>query len=228
MNPTGEATDGETERDIAFDGATGRLRGRLRRPIGDGWGALVLSHGRHEDMGSPLLTALSRRASDLGLWSLRFNFAFVDAGAAPSAEHEDEIADLREAIVYARAACGVEAVYVAGRGLGAWASVAAVTDELAAGAILLGLSYSGQPERRMALERLEEFEIPTLVLVGFESERVDLPLLEQLVNALTSMNLEVIAHADHRLQDAAGRVMTEAVFPPVEAWLRLQKKDRVA
>jgi len=216
----------EAERDVTFDGATARLHGRLRSPTGTAWGALVLCHGRHEDLTSPLLTALAHRASDYGLWSLRFNFAFRDAGEEPSAGHADEIADLREAIAYVRTTCGVGAVYVAGRGLGAWASVAAATDELAAGAILLGLSYEGQAERRVALERLEEFEIPTLVLVGFESDRVDLPMLEQLVNTLTSVNLEVLAHADHRLQDASGRVMIEAVLFPVEAWLHLRREQR--
>src|SRR2546429_157566 len=96
------------------------------------------------------------------------------------------------------------------------------------GAVLLGLSYTGQPERRMALERLEEFEVPTLVLVGFESDRTDLPLLRDLVASMTSVNLEIIAGADHRLQDAAGRTMTEAVLMKVDAWLHLRKAERGA
>ena len=220
--------NGEVERDVSFDGATARLRGRLRRPMGTAWGSLVLSHGRSEDMGSALLTALAQRAADLGLWSLRFNFAFADAGSEPSGGHADEIADLREAMGYARATAGLDTVFVAGRGLGAWAAVAAATDELCAGAILLGLSYTGQPERRMALERLEEFEVPTLVLVGFESDRTDLPLLRDLVTSMTSVNLEIIGGADHRLKDAAGRTMTEAVLMPIEAWLHLRKKERGA
>ena len=196
--------------------------------MGDAWGALVMSHGRSEDMGTPLLAALGQRAADLGLSALRFNFAFADAGSEPSGGHVDEIADLREAMGYARTTSGLDTVFVAGRGLGAWAAVAAATDELCAGAILLGLSYTGQPERRVALERLEEFEVPTLVLVGFESDRTDLPLLRDLVASMTSVNLEIIAGADHRLKDAAGRTMTEAVLMPVEAWLHLRKKERDA
>ena len=217
----------EAEADVAFDGATARLRGRVRKAMaGEPWGALVLCHGRHEDMNGPLLSALAQRACDEGLWTLRFNFAFHDAATEPSAGHADEIADLREAITYARAASGAEAIYVAGRGLGAWATVAAATDEMVAGAMLLGLSYQGQPGRTMALERLAEFEIPTLVLVGFESDRTDLPLLRELVGAMPHVNLEVIAGADHRLQDAAGRAMTEAVISKCEAWLRLRKEKR--
>ena len=218
----------DVERDVRFDGATARLRGRLRPPIGSAWGSLVMSHGRSEDMGSPLLAALAQSASDQGLWALRFNFAFADAGSEPSGGHADEIADLREAMGYARTTAGLDTVFVAGRGLGAWAAVAAATDELCAGAILLGLSYTGQPERRMALERLEEFEVPTLVLVGFESDRTDLPLLRGLVASMTSVNLEIIAGADHRLQDAAGRTMTEAVLMKVDAWLHLRKAERGA
>jgi hypothetical protein len=214
------------DQDVTFEGVTGPLRGRLRSPTGTGWGALVLAHGRHETMDGRLITTLATRAADLGLWTLRFNFAFVESGSEPSGGHEDEIADLREAIGFARRACGVAAVYVAGRGLGAWAAVAAASDELAAGAILMGLSYTGQPERRMALQRLEDFEIPTIVVVGFESDRVDLPLLRELIDTMTSVNLEVVAGADHRLEDAAGRAMTEAALMPTEAWLRLRKAER--
>ncbi len=212
---------------VTFDGATARLRGRVRPPpSGAPWGAFVLCHGRHENMDGPFLTALARRTSEEGLWTLRFNFAFHEAATEPSAGHADEIADLREAILYARRESGVDPVYVAGRGLGAWATVAAATDEVASGAILLGLSYQGQPERRMALERLAEYEIPTLILVGFESERTDLPALRELVGTMPGVNLEILAGADHRLQDAAGRPMTQAVVMKCEAWLRLRREER--
>ena len=218
------AAEGET--DVTFDGATARLRGRIRRPSGTAWGALVICHGRHEDMDSPLMLGIARLGSSLGLWTLRFNFAFRDALAEPSAGHADEIADLREAVVYARRQSGTATIYVAGRGLGSWATVAAATDEMAAGAILLGLSYEGQPERRMALERLKEFKIPSLVLVGFESERVNLPVLRELAATMPHVNVEILAGADHRLEDTKGRPMTEAVVPKCEAWLRLRKEER--
>lgn len=210
---------------VTFDGATARLRGRVRPPPSGGpWGSLVLCHGRHEDMDGPLLAALARCASEEGLWTLRFNFAFRDAGTEPSAGHADEIADLREAMTYARAASGTDSVYVAGRGLGAWATVAAATDEIAAGAILLGLSYQRQRERRIALERLEEFEIPTLVLVGSASERVDLQALQELLASMHHVNLEVIEGGDHRLQDKKGRLLKETVLMKCEAWLRIRLK----
>src|SRR5436309_11274000 len=156
----------EVERDVRFDGATARLRGRLRPPIGRAWGSLVMSHGRSEDMGSLLLSALAQSASDQGLWPLSFNFAFADAGSEPSGGHADEIADLREAMGYARTTAGLDTVFVAGRGLGAWVAVAAATDELCAGAVLLGLSYSGQYDRLMVLERLDEVDDRMLVRVG--------------------------------------------------------------
>ena len=213
----------DQETDIHFEGATAPLRGRVHEPAhAPTRAAFVIGHGRHEDMDGPLLVALARRAAELGLWTLRFNFAFSDAGTEPSAGHADEIADLREAIGFARRTSGTDVVYVAGRGLGAWASVAAATDEITAGAILLGLSYVGQAERKMALERLGEFEIPTLILVGFESERADLPALEHLVASLPHINLEVLAGADHRLQDASGLPMVETVMMKCEAWLRIR------
>ena len=113
------------ETDVRFDGVTDTLNGRARDATGPSWGALVLCHGRHEGMDTPLVAALARLASEEGLWTLRFDFAFVGSGAEPSAGHADEIADLREAIAYARATGGTDAVLVAGRGLGAWAAVGA-------------------------------------------------------------------------------------------------------
>ncbi len=209
---------------VRFDAATAVLRGQVRpAAAGDAWAALVLCHGHHEDMDAALLIALAGRASEEGLWTLRFNFAFRDAGTEPSGGHADEISDLREAIGYARKTSGMESVFVAGRGIGAWATVAAVTDETTAGAILLGLSYSGQEERRMALERLDEYEIPTLILVGFESDQTDLPALRELAAALPHLDLEIIAGADHRLEDAGGKPMTAAVLEKCEAWLRVRK-----
>src|SRR5206468_668178 len=73
--PSSDAADrarmnDEVERDVRFDGATARLRGRLHPPIGRAWGSLVMSHGRSEDMGSLLLSALAQSASDQGLWGL--------------------------------------------------------------------------------------------------------------------------------------------------------------
>src|SRR5206468_8288963 len=87
--------------------------------------------------------SLGARAERLGPGTVGpgFNFAFADAGSEPSGGHADEIADLREAMGYARTTAGLDTVFVAGRGLGAWAAVAAATDELCAGAVLLGLSY---------------------------------------------------------------------------------------
>ena len=83
---------------VRFDAATAVLRGQVRpAAAGDAWAALVLCHGHHEDMDAALLTALAGRASEEGLWTLRFNFAFRDAGTEPSGGHADEISDLREA-----------------------------------------------------------------------------------------------------------------------------------
>ena len=215
MDPRDEA--------VTFDGFTGPLLGLLRRPDeGAPKGILVLAHGRNADRNEPLLVALAGRSAVAGFVSLRFNFAFQEANAEPSAGHEDEIADLRAAIAYGRQTAGGAVVTVVGRGLGAWATVACVTDEDAENAILLGLAYTGQPERRMALERLAEFEIPTLIFIGSASDRVDVPGLKALVDPMPFIQLEIIEGADHRLKDPAGRTMTEHVIPKCEAWLRAQ------
>src|SRR5438034_11139916 len=68
--------------------------------------------------------SLGARAERLGPGTVGpgFNFAFADAGSEPSGGHADEIADLREAMGYARTTAGLDTVFVAGRGLGAWAA----------------------------------------------------------------------------------------------------------
>lgn len=171
-------------------------------------------------MDEPLVAGLARRAADLGWWTFRFNFAFADAKGEPSADTSDEIADLREAIAFARRESGAETVTIAGRGLGAWAVVAAATDEDAEDAILLGISYAGQEERRVALERLGEFDVPALIVVGSRSDRVDLPALRAIVDPLPFVQLDVIEGADHRLKDASGRPMLDEALARCEAWLK--------
>ncbi|OGS60563.1 MAG: hypothetical protein A3K59_00055 [Euryarchaeota archaeon RBG_19FT_COMBO_69_17] len=209
------------DRTVSFEGFSAPLRGKVRSPAsGAVSGALVLAHGRNGDMDEPLVEGLSRRTADLGWWTLRFNFAFADAKGEPSADTSDEIADLREAIAFARRESGAETVTIVGRGLGAWAVVAAATDEDAEDAILLGISYAGQEERRVALERLGEFDVPALIVVGSRSDRVDLPALKAIVDPLPFVQLDVIERADHRLRDGAGRPMLDEVLTRCEAWLK--------
>ncbi len=206
---------------VTFQGATATLHGFVRRPPAGGTPtkAFVIAHGRHQDMDEPMLVALAARATELGLWVLRFNFSFRELMAEPSAGHADEIEDLRAAVDFARETSGLTHVFVAGKGMGAWASVGAATDGDVAGAILLGLSYQGQPERAMALQRLEEFEIPTLIFVGSASERVDITALRAVVDPMPFVELEVVEGANHRLEDASGTPLTEEVLPRCEKWL---------
>lgn len=215
-----EAKSRVAESSVAFDGATGPLHGRLLALAGPLQAALVVAHGRTGDMDEPLVAGLARRGAEIGLWTMRFNFAFRELGAEPSAGFEDEIGDLREAIAFARRTSGVDRIIVAGRGLGAWPTVAAVTDEDAEDAILLGPSFMGQSERTMALRRLGEFEIATLVVVGASSDRADVPALQELLRGMRTVRLEVIPGADHRLRDSHGGPMLDAVLPRCEAWLR--------
>jgi predicted alpha/beta-hydrolase family hydrolase len=205
---------------VAFDGATRKLRGKVLAPAGRPRGALVAAHGRHTDMDEPLVAALARLATDLGLWSLRFNFAYRESDAEPSAGHEDEIADLRQAIAYARRASKQDHVVVAGRGLGAWAAIAAATDDDPEDLILLGLSYAAQPERTMALQRLGEFEIDALIFVGSKSERLDLAALHEVVRKIPSVQLVIVDGGNHALEDGRHAPMTDVIATRCERWLR--------
>ncbi|MGQ0797435.1 MAG: alpha/beta family hydrolase [Methanobacteriota archaeon] len=205
---------------ITFEGATSRLRGKVLVPDGESKGALVAAHGRHGDMDEPLVAAVARLGADLGLWSLRFNFAYQDAGAEASAGHEEEIADLREAIAYARRTSKQDHVVVAGRGLGAWAAIAAATDDDPEDLILLGLSYTAQAERKMVLQRLGEFEIDALIFVGSKSDRLDLAALHEVVRKIPTVQFVIVDGANHPLQDERHEPMTDVVLTRCERWLR--------
>ena len=209
------------EESVTFQGFSATIHGTVTRPPeGAPARALVLAHGRNGGGDEPMIETLAKRAAVIGLWTLRFDFGFVETGAEPSAGHEDEIADLREAVAFARRTTGLDKVTIAGRGLGAWAAVACATDEDTEDLILLGLSYTGQEERRMALERLAEFEVPTLIIVGSASDRLDLPALRELVARMPFIELEVLEGADHRLRDSEEHPMVAAVLARCETWLR--------
>ena len=196
------AKSGPAETLVTIEGPARTLHGKVLAPAGPTKAALVAAHGRNGDMDEPLLAGLAGLAAELGLCTLRFTFAYQEAGAEPSAGHEDEIEDLRAAIDFARATSGHPRVIVAGRGLGAWAAVAAATDESAEEVILLGLSFTGQPERKVALERL------------------DLPALHEVVRDMRTVQFVIVEGANHRLQDARHEAMTDVVFARCERWLR--------
>jgi len=218
------AKAGPAETLVTIEGPARSLQGKVLAPAGLTKAALVAAHGRNGDMDEPLVAGLAGLAAELGLWTLRFTFAYQEAGAEPSAGHEEEIEDLRAAIDFARATSGHPRVIVAGRGLGAWAAVAAATDESAEEVILLGLSFTGQPERKVALERLAEFEIDALLVVGSKSERLDLPALHDVVREMRNVQFVIVDAANHRLQDERHEAMTDVVFARCERWLR----DRLA
>ena len=205
---------------VTVPGASGGLQGKVLAPEGPTKAALVVTHGRQGHMDEPLVAGLAWIGAALGLWTLRFTFAYQAAGREPSAGHEEEIADLRAAIDHARRTSGHDRVILAGRGLGAWAAIAAATDESAEDVVLMGLSYTGQPERRTALRRLGEFEIAALIVVGSRSDRLDLPALREALAGMPSVWLEVVEGANHRLQDERLESMTEAALGPSKEWLR--------
>ena len=72
----------------------------------------------------------------------------------------------------------------------------------------------------MALERLGEFDVPALVIVGSESDRLDLPALRGILARMPFVELEVLDGADHRLKNGKGDPMVAPVLARCEAWLR--------
>jgi len=212
-------TSVSTERRPASEAACALRWERLGRPRPE--------HGRSEDMGSPLLAALARHASDMGLWSLRFNFAFADAARSPPAatwtrsriSASDGLrADDGGTRYRLRRGTRPRRMGLGGRGRrtssvperSSWAS--ATRDNRNGG----WRSSASRNSRSRPWSWSASSRTGRTCLAARPARADD--------------EREPRDHrgADHRLKAAAGRIMSEAVLMKVEAWLHLRKAERGA
>ena len=221
--------------EICFPAADGQatIEGILHQPAETGplTPALIVAHGRYNDMSLPLLRDLCARAAEAGVRALRFNFRYVTLQAAPSPKGSAEVADLDGALDYLRREFQTSPahIYLAGKSLGAIvASHVAARHPGMGGLIVLGYPLHGPGDSKARnVAHLARLGCPALFVIGDRDPFCRLDLLQPVLDTIpTSLTLEVIEGGDHSYRppgapenDAA--YLTRAV-DVVIPWLKAQ------
>ena len=209
--------------DVEFPTASGagNVRGIEHAPaLGEPRGALVIAHGRSNDMKNPFVRRTAEAASGAGLLALRFNFRYVDAKHSASRDLSAEEDDLRGGVRFARNAVPAAPIFVAGKSMGARVCARASADAEVAGMISLGypLHPMFHPEVRNPPE-WPKIVKPALFVQGDHDPFCGLARLREELPRLTKPHeLVVITNAGHSFEPKGGKRET---FPEVrEAFLR--------
>lgn len=207
------------ERESQFPSASGDavLRGVVHEPLeGPGRAALVIAHGRSNDMRNPFVTRLAVAAAEAGTWSLRFNFRYVDARTVASRDLSVEGADLLGAVRFVRGAMPSAPIFVAGKSMGARVCARVSSDPDVAGVIALG--YPLHPRNRPEVPDPPEWPFlvkPVLFVQGDHDPFCDLGRLEEERKRLAVPNeVVVIRDAGHSFESIGRKRDT---FPEVLA-----------
>lgn len=210
------------ETEVRFANARGgsELRGIAHEPVeGPPSGGLVVAHGRSNDMRNPLVRRIAGAAAEVGSWSLRFNFRYVDAKGSASRDLSVEEDDLLGAVRFARKAVIESPIFVAGKSMGARVCARASGDPDIFGVIALGypLHPRSKPEVRNPPEwpRLVK---PALFVQGDHDPFCNLDRLKKDLASLPALHeLVVIRNAGHSFEPIGAKRDT---FPEVWAAVR--------
>lgn len=207
----------------ALDG-TGRVRGVVHTAEGV-QAAVLLAHGRSNDMDNPLVRRLSLALSGAGAWTLHFNFRYVDENGSASKDLSREADDLLAAVRFARKQVPGHPLFLAGLSMGARVGARASADPDIAGLIALGypLHPPGRPEVRDPPE-WPKLVKPALFVQGDRDPFCDLERLhEELPRLAQPHELAVIRNAGHTFEPKGVKRDTfPEVFDAVLAWIRRQ------
>ncbi len=201
---------------------TGDVRGIVHGPLGSPSAGLVLAHGRSSHMQAPLIRKTSEAAADAGIWSLRFNFRYVDSKSEASRKFVDEVDDLLGGVRLARRECGSVPIFIAGASMGARVCALASADPDVAAMIALG--YPLHPRFRPEVRNPPEWPKivkPALFVQGDHDPFCDLARLqEELPRLLQRHKLVVIRNAGHSFEPRGEKRDTfPDVWAALERWL---------
>lgn len=187
--------------------------------------ALVIAHGRSNDMKNLLVRRVAEAVASQGIWALRFNFRYVDEKGQASKDLSREEDDLRGAMRFAREALPSQKIFVAGKSMGARVCARASADSDIAGVIALG--YPLHPRFRPEVLNPPEWPYlvkPALFVQGDRDPFCDLGRLRAEIPKLKeSAELLVIPGAGHSFEPIGAKRET---FPEVRdavlKWLTSQ------
>jgi uncharacterized protein len=161
---------------------------------------LILAHGAGTDMRSPFLTFLQEALATRGMLTVKFNFAYREAGRKAPDPPQRLMHTWRKVIERVRADAGPGALFLGGRSMGGRiASMVAAEGEPANGLVLLGypLQPAGRPEV-VRSEHLARITSPLLFVQGSHDRLCDLGLLRSILAKLSAPStVHVIEDGDH-------------------------------
>jgi uncharacterized protein len=174
------------EERLTIDTVKGPVSARYMRPPSPS-ATIVVAHGAGAGMDHPFLVGFSRACVEEGVTSLRFNFAYLEAGRR-SPDTEPVLRDAwRAAFAAASDLAGGGPVWASGKSLGGRIAsmCAADGDIVPAGLVFLGypLHPPGKPER-IRDEQLYRIEVPMLFLQGTSDPFATPELLREVVERL--------------------------------------------
>ncbi len=161
---------------------------------------LVLAHGAGAGFQHSSMVSIAEAFAKVGIVTLRFNFPFIERGAArvdakPMAMHA-----IREAVVLARHTSEVLPLFLGGHSFGGRMASHAVVE---LGLDVRGLvfcSFPLHPAKKPSVARaihLPGIAVPMLFLSGTRDALADRQLLQQTVQGLPRAELHWLETADH-------------------------------
>ncbi|GHG39386.1 alpha/beta hydrolase [Sinomonas cellulolyticus] len=178
---------------------SGDVSGVYVRP-GDPRATVVVAHGAGAGMDHPFLVGYCDALNRLGLATLRFNFAYMEAGKRAPDRAPKAVPVWTAALAEARRRSAGEPLWGAGKSFGGrMASMAAAEGAIdPAGLVFLGypLHPAGKPEK-LRDEHLYGLTLPMLFLSGTRDALATADLLAGVVARLPSAELVWLEGGDH-------------------------------
>ena len=195
----------------------------------DAIATLVVAHGAGSGLEHPFLVGFTDAVNELGVATLRFNFAYREAGRTFPDRPPLAIAAWRAALAVAtsRAARAAEPVWASGKSFGGRMASMAVADGMeAAGLVYLGypLHPPGHPEK-IRDAHLYGITTPMLFVEGTRDPFLSVPLLESVVERIgATATIEWIEGGTHDFAVAGNKrppaVIGASLAPIVASFLR--------
>lgn len=216
---------------IDIDGTT--VSGAYARPE-DVWATLVVAHGAGSGFEHPFLVGFTDALNAAGIATLRFNFAYREAGRSFPDRAPAAIAAWRAALAFARqraadAGAPDEPVWASGKSFGGRMASMAVADGMEpAGLVYLGypLHPPGRPEK-IRDAHLYGLTLPMLFVEGTRDPFISVELLESVVERIgPNASIEWIEGGTHDFAVAGNKrpadVIGASLAPAVAEYIRAQ------
>jgi uncharacterized protein len=204
----------------------GEVSGAYSRPA-KAWASLVVAHGAGAGMDHPFIVGFCRAISDEGVATLRFNFAYMEAGRrgtdTPAVAIAAWVAAFGSAVERASRS---ESVWASGKSFGGrMASMAVAEGMPAAGLVFLGypLHPPGKSDRVRA-EHLLTIDVPMLFIQGsadpFATPTVLEPVLKKLGKRATLRRVEGGGHSLETSRGDDPREVGASLAPTVADFMK--------